>query len=215
LTDNIWYAIQYWQQAVENMMTKEVRNILKVYRQATQQEHDRGTKWYADAQAQAQAIANQQDVPLRVVVGVIAALSPNNRWERNVKDASDLIAAFLRGDPADVCRPSTYTKMRDKAWSVIEQMPDTDDDVMRILNGQKIVSFFCNIMGHDNCTIDGHAYNIARGKRVTLTDNDTNLNKSVYLEMQAAYQRAAKRVGIRVYELQAVTWVVWKRLHNI
>lgn len=196
-------------------MTTEVRNILKVYRQATAQEMARGTKWYSDAQDQAHAIAVQHDVPLRVVVGVIAALSPNNRWERNVKDASDLIAAFLRGDAADSCKPCTYTKMRDKAWSVLEQVPETDEAVIKILNGQKIVSFFRNIMGHDNCTIDGHAYNIARGKRVSLTSDETNISKSVYLEMQAAYGRAAKRVGLKVYELQAVTWVVWKRIHNI
>lgn len=196
-------------------MTQTVRNILKVYRQATVDEYKRGTDWYAKAKAQAQEIAVRHDVPLRVVVGVIAALSPNNKWERNVKDASDLIAAFLRGDPADVCKPCTYTKMRDKAWSVIEQMPETDEAVATILNGQKIVSFFKNIMGHDTVTIDGHAYNIARGKRASLTSDETNINKSTYLEMQAAYQRAAKRVGLKVYELQAITWVVWKRIHNI
>lgn len=196
-------------------MTQTVRNILKVYRQATPEEYKRGTEWYAKAKAQAHEIAAKHDVPLRVVVGVVAALSPNNKWERNVKDASDLIAAFLRGDPADVCKPCTYTKMRDKAWSVLEQMPENDAAVMRILNGQKIVSFFCNIMGHDNCTIDGHAYNIARGKRYVLTSDETNISKSVYQEMQAAYYRAAKRVGLKVYELQAITWVVWKRIHNI
>lgn len=196
-------------------MTTEVRNILKVYRQATQQEHERGTKWYADAKAQAQEIANLHDVPLRIVVGVIAALSPNNKWDRNLKDASNMIAVFLRGDPVDVCKPCTYTKMRDKAWTVIEQMPQDDASVMKVLNGQKIVSFFSNIMGHDNCTIDGHAYNIAKGKRVTLTDNETGMGKAEYQKMQAAYTRAAKRVGLKVYELQAITWVVWKRIHNI
>jgi thermostable 8-oxoguanine DNA glycosylase len=77
------------------------------------------------------------------------------------------------------------------------------------------MSFFKNIMGYDTVTIDGHAYNIARYKRVTLTDDDTNISKSVYLEMQEAYQRAAKRVGLKVYQLQAITWVVWKRIHNI
>lgn len=196
-------------------MTTEVRNILKVYRQATHQEHERGTKWYADAKAQAQEIANLHDVPLRIVVGVIAALSPNNKWDRNLKDASNMIAVFLRGDPVDVCKPCTYTKMRDKAWSVIEQMPQDDVSVMKVLNGQKIVSFFSNIMGHDNCTIDGHAYNIAKGKRVTLTDNETGMGKAEYQKMQAAYYRAAKRIGLKVYELQAITWVVWKRIHNI
>jgi hypothetical protein len=126
-----------------------------------------------------------------------------------------MIAAYLRGDPVEVCKPSTYTKMRDKAWLIIASMPDTDEEVMRLLNGQKIVSFFKNIMGYDTVTIDGHAYNIARYKRVTLTDDDTNISKSVYLEMQEAYQRAAKRVGLKVYQLQAITWVVWKRIHNI
>jgi hypothetical protein len=126
-----------------------------------------------------------------------------------------MLSAFLRGDPVDVCKPSTYLKMRDKAWLVIESMPENDEAVIQILNGQKIVSFFKNIMGHDTVTIDGHAYNIARNKRVTLTDNDTNISKSTYQDMQAAYTRAAKRVGLKVYELQAVTWVVWKRIHNI
>jgi hypothetical protein len=196
-------------------MTTEVRNILKVYRQATEAEHTHGTTWYAKAQSHAQRIADKHVVPVRVVVGVIAALSPNNKWERNVNDADQMLSAFLRGDPVDVCKPSTYLKMRDKAWLVIESMPENDEAVIQILNGQKIVSFFKNIMGHDTVTIDGHAYNIARNKRVTLTDNDTNISKSTYQDMQAAYTRAAKRVGLKVYELQAVTWVVWKRIHNI
>jgi hypothetical protein len=196
-------------------MTTPVRNILKVYRMATEAEHRHGTTWYANAQATAEQIADRHVVPVRVVVGVIAALSPNNKWERNVNDADQMLAAFLRGDPVDVCKPSTYTKMRDKAWAIIEAMPETDEEVIQILNGQKIVSFFKNIMGHDTVTIDGHAFNIARFKRVTLTDDSTNLSKSVYQEMQAAYVRAAKRVGLKVYELQAITWVVWKRVHNI
>jgi hypothetical protein len=198
-----------------DIMSAEVRNILRVYRMATPQEQAQGGVWYAKAKTDAQAIANLHDVPLHIVVGVVAALSPNNRWERNIKDASNMIAIFLRGDPVNVCKPCTYTKMRDKAWSILEQIPDDEASVLKILNGQKIVSFFNNIMGHDNCTIDGHAYNIARGKRVTLTDAETGMGKAVYKDMQAAYYRAAKRVGLRVYELQAVTWVVWKRIHNI
>lgn len=196
-------------------MTKEVRNILKVYRQATQYEYAVGIQWYPSAKSQASTIALQHGVPLRIVVGVIASLSPNNKWERNLKDASNMFAVFLRGDPVDVCKPCTYTKMRDKAWSVIEQMPETDAEVETILKGQKIVSFFRNIMGYDTCTIDGHAYNIARGKRAVLTSEETDMGKKEYLTLQAAYQRAAKRVGLKVYELQAITWVVWKRIHNI
>jgi hypothetical protein len=197
-------------------MSKEVRNILKIYRQATPQDHDTGLAWYAKARDAAVSLSVQHDVPLRVVVGVIAALSPNNKWERNVKDAGVMIAAFLGGEPVEVCKTSTYTKMRDKAWSILAAVPENDNEVISILNGQKIVSFFCNIMGHDSVvTIDGHAYNIAQGKRVGLTDDATSMSKGVYKDMQEAYARAAKRVGLKVYELQAITWVAWKRIHNI
>lgn len=196
-------------------MTMTVRNILKTYRQATAQEVHHGVTWYNDAHSQAQALADEHQVPLRIVVGVIAALSPNNKWERNITNASDMIAAFLRGDDVSVCKPSTYLKMRDKAWSILEQMPDDDDAVVAILNGQKIVSFFHNIMGHDNCTIDGHAFNIAMGKRIGLTEPEVTVTKGMYQELQAAYRRAGKRVGLKAFEIQAITWVAWKRIHNI
>jgi hypothetical protein len=192
-----------------------VRNVLRVYRQATPSEVQTGTRWYADAKADAQRISDKHGVPLRISVGVISALSPNNKWVRNVGDADRMVSVFCWGGCVVQCNPSTYTKMRDKAWSILEQMPECDDQVMRILNGQKIVSFFQNIMGHDTCTIDGHAINIARGKRLELTEPTVSVSKSGYQELQEAYRRAGKRVGLKAYEIQAVTWVAWKRIHNI
>ena len=126
-----------------------------------------------------------------------------------------MVSVFCWGGDVTQCSTSTYKSMRDKAWSILEQMPDTDDGVVEILNGQKIVSFFQNIMGHDTCTIDGHAINIARGKRLGLTDQTVSVSKSGYKELQEAYRKAAKRVGLKAYEIQAITWVAWKRIHNI
>ena len=63
-------------------MTQYTRNILKVYNQATQSEIDHGMTWYADAKSDAQSMADKYELPLHIVVGVIAALSPTNRWER-------------------------------------------------------------------------------------------------------------------------------------
>lgn len=196
-------------------MTTTVRNILKVFRLATTGEVHYGTTWYGLAQYEATTIAYVHSIPLRIVVGVIAALSPNNKWERNVSNAAEMIAVFLRGDPVEMCKPSTYLTMRDKAWSILEQMPADDDAVIKVLNGQKIISFFCNIMGHDTCTVDGHALNIAKGKRIGLTEPETTITKGKYKELQDAYKRAGKRVGLKAFEIQAITWVVWKRVHNI
>jgi hypothetical protein len=192
-----------------------VKNILAIYRQATDSEKDAGILWYARAQTAARDIAVRLDIPVRVVVGVMAALSPNNRWERNVKDAERLIVAYLDGDDIESVKTSTYNAMRTKAWSILDAMPLDDQHIMRILNGQKIKSFFSNIMGHDTCTIDGHARNIAFAERVGLTDARTTIGKKLYAELQDAYNVAAHAAGIKPYEMQAITWVVWKRIHQI
>lgn len=197
-----------------------VDNIKAMFEMATPEEVRDGIVWYANAQAVAKRIAHDTATPLYIVVGVMAALSPNNKWERNVANTRVLIEAFMVGDAVESVKVSTYHAMRAKAWSILEEMPGTPDRVVEILNGQKIVSFFSNIMGHDTCTIDGHALNIARGQREGLTTNKVNIGKKLYQELQDAYAEAGRAVvvngrALKAFEMQAITWVAWRRIHNI
>lgn len=196
-------------------MSQHVRNILKVYRMATDEDVRAGIEWYARALREARSISSRLGLPVSTVVGVMAALSPNNRWERNKVDAFNLCSAYVKGLRIGDIKVSTYNKMKVKAWSILVDSLRDDDAILDRLNGQKIRSFYSNIMGLDEVTVDGHALNIARGYRVGLTDDDTNIGKRLYRELQAAYVRAAKRAGIKPHEMQAVTWTVWKRIHNI
>ena len=91
----------------------------------------------------------------------------------------------------------------------------TDGDILNHLNGQKIKSFFQCIMDYDACCIDGHAYNIALGVRHSLTSGKTFIGKKLYKELQDAYIKTAKKLNLKAYELQAITWVTWKRIHKI
>ena len=153
-------------------------------------------------------------MPVYIVVAVIAALSPNNKWARNLQNADDLITAFLNGDAIESIKVSTYHKMKQKAWSILETMPDYDT-AKTMLNGQKITSFFMDIMGEFNVTIDGHARNIAYNERVGLTDDRTNIGVREYRALQSAYYDAAKILGLMPYQLQAITWTSWRELHGI
>ncbi len=196
-----------------------VENIVSVYRMATPEEKRDGIVWYANAYADCKRIAVDCDVPIHIVVGVVAALSPNNKWDRNVTNARDLIEGYLNGDYVENIRVSTYNAMKNKAWSILETMADSDD-VITILNGQKITSFYQNIMGYDTCTVDGHAKNIFYGVRHGLTDDKTNVGKREYREISQAYVDAGKKVRVngrplKAFEIQAITWVVWRRIHNI
>jgi len=196
-----------------------IDNIIKIYKLATPEERRDGIVWYANAYSDCNRIALDLSVPVHIVTGVVAALSPNNKWDRNVTNARELIQAFVNGDGMDSVKVSTYHTMKKKAWSILEGMPD-HEGVIVLLNGQKIVSFYRNIMGDDTCTVDGHAKNIYYGERHGLTDDKTNVGKKEYKTISDAYVKAGKRVrvngrSLKAFEIQAITWVVWRRIHNI
>ena len=193
---------------------KMIYNIVSVYRDADETQHAEGLVWYEQAKRGAYHIALKHDVPVYIAVAVIAALSPNNKWARNLVNADALIGAFVNGDGIDSVKVSTYHKMKAKAWDILWALPSYND-AKRMLKGQKITSFFCDIMGEFNVTIDGHARNIAYGERVGLTDDRTNIGVREYRALQAAYEEAARRVGLMPYQLQAITWRVWRDRHGI
>ena len=191
------------------------KNIIAIYKLAKPSEIKHGLTWYVNANSDCKEIAEKLELPLHIVVGVVSALSPNNKWERNIINAEDLCTAFINGQDMDSIKVSTYHKMKEKAWSILETMP-TYDETIEILNGKKIVSFFRNISGDEtDITIDGHARNIYYNDKQGLTTPNTNIKKNEYKDIQKAYLRASKKLGIKAYELQAITWVAWRRIHEI
>jgi len=196
-----------------------VQNIIATYQMATTEEIKDGVTWYRKAYLDCRKIAIKHTVSTHIVVGVVSALSPNNKWERNLVNADELIGAYINGDGIDSIKVSTYHKMKEKAWHILGQMP-RKDDVTFILNGQKISSFYQNIMGYDTCTVDGHARNIYYAERESLTDPKTNIGKKEYAMIQQAYVEAGSMLkvngqALKAYEVQAITWVTWRRIHGI
>ena len=43
----------------------------------------------------------------------------------------------------------------------------------------------------------------------------TNIGKKLYAEIQNDYVNTANELGLKAYELQAITWVAWRRIHEI
>ena len=191
------------------------KNIIVIYKLAKPSEIKHGLTWYVNANSDCKEIAEKLELPLHIVIGVVSALSPNNKWERNIINAEDLCTAFINGQDMDSIKVSTYHKMKQKAWSILQSMPSYDETI-DILNGKKIVSFFRNISGDEtDITIDGHARNIYYNDKQGLTTPNTNIKKNEYKDIQKAYTRASKKLGIKAYELQAITWVAWRRIHGI
>ena len=192
-----------------------VSNFQAIFNLATPEEIKSGRVWYLDAQQACQEIALRQELPLAIVVGVVAALSPNNKWERNVSDAERLCEAFLRGDAVESVKVCTYHAMRAKAWGILEDGPSDTVEIIKALKGQKIVAFFRCIMGENTCCVDGHALNIWRAERHPLTSDKNSIGVRLYRTIAEDYAAAGKKHGLKAYEMQAITWTAWRRVHGI
>jgi hypothetical protein len=153
-------------------------------------------------------------------IGVIAALSPNNKWERNCIDAEAMIKTWAIGGDYDVIKVCTFNPNKRKAIAILElDMESVDTEAIpNILSGQKVVAFYRSIMGDKNSVcIDGHAYAIFIGENISTTKTP-KISPKLFETIQRAYQLVAKRsvdlcgVELSPTQVQAVTWVTYRRL---
>lgn len=190
-------------------------NILAVYQLSTAAERIEGANWYKRAKELAFQLAHSYGVSQITAAGVIAALSPRNKWERNMIDAENLIRVFST-DPESVesVKVCTFGFNKAKAIRILAEPPATDEEALDILSGPKLREFYSCIVGIEGeVCIDGHAYSIWAGNRITL-GNIPKIGKKLREQIKFDYCCAAQGVGMPAYQLQAVTWCTWRRLHN-
>ena len=129
------------------------------------EDRQNGLRWYNNAHAISERIAAELGFSVDQIAGAIAALSPNNKWERNCQDAENLARAIKAGIDTDSVKVCTFGNNKAKAIKILSSAVDSAE-IVSILRGQKVVAFYLNIArnGDTDCpVIDGHAFNIARG----------------------------------------------------
>jgi len=198
------------------MTRTNVDNIKAIYQLATLTEKQDGITWYPNAKAIAVKLAERYSIPAAQAIGVIAALSPRNRWERNVQDADSLIAAFQAGgaEQAMLTKVCTFTANKTKAVKILESGLELLPTALKILSGPKLQEFASCIAGRDDVCIDGHAFCIWAANRTGLKDVPA-IGVKLRREIKADYQTAAEELGITPSACQAITWVTWRRIHGV
>lgn len=188
-------------------------SILAVFFSATQVERLEGQEWYSLANDFACDLANRFDLTVDTVAGIIAALSPNNRWDRNLIDAEALIKVYaLGGDPNSI-KVSTFNGNKDKAIAILNGGHPGD-----VLGGLKVRAFYDCILGVDDAVcVDGHAYAIWLGQRVPTTKTP-KITPRLYEVIANDYRLATVQINritglaLTPAQVQAVTWVAWRNL---
>lgn len=177
------------------------RNILAVLDEATPEEVEAGRTWYAEAHALAVELDPSN---VRRAAGIIAVLSPQVSWTRNAIMAREVYVTGTTRGLGDNVR---------KAEAILAGA-DPDD----VVSGQKVSAFYANIADPESSpavTVDRHAYDVARGRRGTDAARDELSLPRIYGAFVAAYERAAHASGLTPLQVQAATWVAWRRIHGI
>lgn len=177
-----------------------VANVLSVYGLASADDLREGLSWYFTAHDLA-AILSPADRAMGA--GVIAALSPMMGWETNMRQAN---LAFERGTADGL----GLTRNTAKANRIL-----AGENPLDVLGGDKVRAFYSTILdprGYDVPVIDRHAFDIAAGRVTDEAARSTLSRKGQYARFGAVYVDAARAVGVSASQMQAITWVAWRRL---
>ena len=122
-------------------MTLHIDSIIAMYFSSSKVDRVKGKNWYSNAYSIACTLGKKYGVHSNTVSAVISALSPSNKWNRNVEDAEMMLRANAYVLDLTECKPSTYGKQKEKAIAIITQNLKDDDSLKAILSGQKTNPF--------------------------------------------------------------------------
>jgi hypothetical protein len=166
-----------------------------------------GKTWYHDAHVFAVELSQTYGIPLERVVGVLAVLSVQNRWDSNKRDTE----AFCRAHAEHLPWPTvgTYTSQKRKAIDILtaEAGSIPTEELIGTRYAPKTRAFYDNILKPTTSyrvTIDRW---ILRGLGLEFTGGGGgNQYVKLYRDLEELFRLEAADRRVRPCELQAAVW---------
>lgn len=183
-------------------------NIRAVWLSATDSDIATGASWYARAHAVAERVGRGD---VEVGAGILAALSPQCSWKDNVRQALARPAS-----PRGTFRGNTRARI------LVANAIHRGFKPLDTLKGLKTRGFYLGILTSGETAevcIDRHAISIALGRMATdkerRLDGRCRKDRAQYAAYAAAYVEVSQETGYSPAQLQAITWVAWRRMKGI
>jgi hypothetical protein len=179
------------------LMSHAMLQIQEAMVLATDDQYNRGLGWYSGANSECLSVSDKIGVDPDRFIGAVAALSPQMRWEMNIREAEKLAVDSDH-------KPPTFGKCTEKAKRIL-----LGENPIKTLNGQKTTAFYCCIadpLGTNRVAIDRHQI------RLMFPDKTDNFRHKMleyfYPQMEEMHQELASKWDLRPHQVQAVTWNV-------
>lgn len=193
-------------------------NLQRVWDAASKRDVEIAIESYPKYQRITTKVAASFGFSPRIGAAVFAALSPNNDYWGNLRDARKLLAAAAAGKGIDDFTVSTYGNNKRKAWAIVK-----GEDPDALIVALKTRNFFHNIEDPSDpnwVTIDGHMFNVYHGVRRPIQsqnnkDRVVKVTKWDYITISATLKTFAANYSLIPCQMQGVLWMTWRRLHGI
>lgn len=173
------------------------RRATAEYRRATPSQVGTGRRWYPDAHEVARDQVAEHGVTIEVASGILAALSPRMGWGMNVTLAERVL--YTKGTLDHGC----LSRSLEHANAIYHGAAP-----LEVLRGPKTRAFYLAILTEGDSpdpVIDRHAWDM-----LTATRGAPAPSIGQYRAAAECMRRAARIVGERVHDLQAIDWIAWR-----
>tara|TARA_R110002012_G_scaffold252280_1_gene431266 strand:+ start:346 stop:927 length:582 start_codon:yes stop_codon:yes gene_type:complete len=174
-------------------------NLLSIYNSGSSNDMKEGLAWYQSANKMCIDLSIKFNHSPLIVAQVLSALSPRNKWQRNIIDTETVLRAVNEGKGPNDVKVCTFNNNKQKAFDIAKGRRGIEKA------SPKTYSFVKNIAELDasKVTIDVWHLRACFGKTV-----DSGLTPLRYKQLEKLTLKCAEMVGIRGYEFQAIVWGV-------
>ena len=181
-------------------LNKISNNLDLVFNMANSSQIKHGKEWYKLANYECTIIAIKHNIDLYKVIQVVSALSPRNKWNRNLIDADNLIDAFVSNKDINSFKVCTFNNNKYKAWTVLKDKIDITSNSLKTYN-------FVNSILLMNSALTIDIWHLRACFLNDIKINNASIGKTAYNQIKDLTLNKAKNVGLRGYEYQAVIWL--------
>lgn len=200
----------------EDLLSLYAANVRTWYYQSLQYPTivEAGINWYEDKRSEAEKIAKRYHTNTSLVVGVIASLSPRNKWLRNLIDCELVFKAVRDCKKSNAIKCCTFDHNKEKAFMIARGF-----EPLEVLRGNKVRDFYkCLINPEDTHTVcvDGHAANIAvNSKTSSLSDKNYELLAQAYRIACQQINQDSLEQEVLPLQVQSLTWTYYRVINGL
>ena len=188
-------------------------NLQQWFNRSSRANRKAGKAWYKDAQSFTKRISKKYGIDRDAVAGILSALSPNNKWDRNKYDAEQIIIHHQRGfKTCTGIKVCTYNANKEKAWKIIKEGRS-----IITAKSPKTHAFAMNVgrLSPKHVTIDKwHIRACLCNPGQGIVPTAETVTPIQYRRVEALTTEIAEEQKMKAYELQAIIWLTIKEAWN-